>query len=81
MHLPAQLHPAIPISRLVGDVKGVSSHLVTHEIGRFFRWLAGYGAFTVYAADVAIVSDYVHNQAQHHARHTLNPALELPADA
>ena len=80
MHLLARLHPSVSVARLVGEVKGASSHLVTHDLGvPFFRWQSGYGAFTVSTEDVPAVERYILNQKQHHAIGAVEPALE-PAD-
>jgi len=82
VHLLARLHPSIPVARLVAEVKGVSSHLVTHRLSRgaFFRWQSGYGAFTISTDDVPAVERYVLNQRQHHENRALEPRLELAAD-
>ena len=49
LHLLVRLHTTIPIATLVKEVKGSSSHLMSHEIkrGEFFKWQGGYGAFTL----------------------------------
>jgi putative transposase len=82
LHLLARLHPSTPVARLVAEVKGVSSHLVTHRLGpgRLFRWQSGYGAFTVFTEDVPAVESYVLNQKHHHANRVLEPTLELADD-
>jgi len=45
--------------------------------GSFFRWQAGYGAFTISTADVPAVERYVLDQKQQHASRALEPTLEL----
>jgi len=69
VRFPATLAPAI----LVGEVKGTSSHLMTHEVqtGIFFKWQGAYGAFTIRKEDVPIVTNYILNQKTHHAQNTL----------
>ena len=80
MHMLARLHPSVSVARLVGEVKGASSHLVTHDLGvAFFRWQSGYGAFTISTEDVPAVERYVLNQKQHHAFGGLEPTFE-PVD-
>ncbi|TMA30110.1 MAG: hypothetical protein E6J78_00350 [Deltaproteobacteria bacterium] len=32
LHLLTRLHPSTPVARLVAEVKGASSHLVTHRL-------------------------------------------------
>ena len=54
VHLLVRMHPAVSVSDLVKQVKGGSSHLVTHvlRIDHFFKWQGAYGAFTVSKPDV-----------------------------
>jgi REP element-mobilizing transposase RayT len=68
VHLLVRLAPSVAVSQLVGEVKGASSHLMTHEIaiGNEFKWQGGYGAFTVSPRALAKVADYVKNQKAHH---------------
>lgn len=69
VHLLVLLDPAVAVARLVQELKGSSSHLITHEIapGEFFKWQGAYRAFTVSADAVPSVQDYIDNQKQHHA--------------
>jgi putative transposase len=82
LHLLARLHPPVPISRLVAQCKGVSSHLVNRHLLRAgrFQWQQGYGAFTIAANDLPAVERYVLDQKQHHARQALHSELELPTE-
>ena len=82
LHLLARLHPSMSVARLVAEVKGISSHLVTHRLApaSFFRWQSGYGAFTVSSDDVPAVERYVLNQRLHHANQVLEPSLEISGD-
>jgi putative transposase len=74
VRFPATLSPAL----LIGDVKGASSHLMTHEAApdTFFKWQGAYGAFTIRKDDVPIVSAYIANQKTHHANNTLTAEWE-----
>ena len=49
VHVLAQFHTTTAIATLVKEMKGASSHLVTHETkkGHFFKWQGAYGAFTL----------------------------------
>jgi len=69
VHLLARLHTTVAVATLAKEVKGSSSHLVTHVItpDSFFKWQGAYGAFTVWKADVPVVKAYIENQRRHHA--------------
>jgi REP element-mobilizing transposase RayT len=78
VHLLSRLHPSIPVARLAAEVKGSSSHAVTHLLARGsrFRWQRGYGAFSVSLNDVPAVERYVREQKLHHALRAIEPGLE-----
>jgi REP element-mobilizing transposase RayT len=67
------LSTGIEVRKLMKDVKGASSFLVSHELTPdvFFRWQTGYGAFTVSHKDVPAVKAYIKNQKTHHANRIL----------
>jgi REP element-mobilizing transposase RayT len=69
VHMLVRFPATIAVATLVKELKGASSHLVTHVIapGEFFKWQGGYGAFTIAKSDVGRVTDYIRNQKQHHA--------------
>ena len=68
VHVVVQFPPVVAISYLVQQVKGASSHLVSHEIAprTEFKWGGGYGAFTIARDDVPAVVEYVRGQKEHH---------------
>jgi hypothetical protein len=72
---PANVTPSV----LVGEVKGASSHLVSHEInpGIFFKWQGAYEAFTVSKNALPAVAAYVENQRAHHLQNSLVPEWEV----
>ena len=78
VHLLIRLHTTVAVADLLKDVKGASSHLVTHVItpGEFFKWQGAYGAFTLRKEDVPVVKDYIERQKEHHARNELWPEWE-----
>ena len=90
VHLLVRLHTTVTVATLVKEIKGSSSHLVTHEItpGEFFKWQGAYGAFTLRKEDVPVVQAYIENQKQHHAvgsvweewEHTMIPDKDRPGD-
>ena len=69
VHLLVRLPTALAVAALVKEVKGSSSHLVTHEVtpGQFFKWQGGYGAFTRSREEAAAVTAYILHQREHHA--------------
>jgi REP element-mobilizing transposase RayT len=48
IHVLVRFPTTITIHQLAGQMKGSSSHLVTHQLGHtYFRWQGCYGAFTL----------------------------------
>lgn len=82
VHVLVQFVSTVTIAQLVGELKGASSHLVTHMVqpGAFFKWQRGCGAFTLSKRSVPQVQAYVRNQKQHHHTNTLLHAFEPAAD-
>jgi REP-associated tyrosine transposase len=78
VHLLVELSTGVEVRKLMKEVKGASSFLVSHELTPdvFFRWQTGYGAFTVSHKDVPRVKAYINNQKIHHAHRTLIPEWE-----
>jgi REP element-mobilizing transposase RayT len=79
VHLLTGFPPTVNISDLIKQVKGSSSHLVTHKIkpGEFFKWQGSYGAFTVSHDAIDQVANYIRNQAIHHQQKSMIPTWEL----
>ncbi len=78
VHLLTRFHTTTAIATLVKEVKGMSSHLVTHAImpESFFKWQGAYGAFTIRKSEVPTVKAYIENQKRRHAANHLLPELE-----
>jgi putative transposase len=78
VHFLVRIPLTTSIADLAHDVKGASSHLVTHklapELG--FKWQGSYGAFSVSGYHVHKVANYIRNQAAHHAENTTIPQFE-----
>ena len=80
LRVPATRGPA----SIAHDMKGASSHFVTHAPGGDpgFRWQAGYAVFSVSPHDADSVIKYIKCQAQHHKDRTDEfGAWELPPSA
>ena len=80
VHVLAQLHPTIAVATLIKDLKGASSHLITHQVAGtdFFKWQGGYGAFTLRREDIPTVVQYIRRQKEHHAANKVRADWELP---
>jgi len=72
LHLLVRLHTTVAVATLVKEVKGSSSHLITHQVApdKFFKWQGAYGAFTLAKDAVQRVSEYIERQCEHHANQT-----------
>jgi REP element-mobilizing transposase RayT len=73
VHLLAGTPPTLCVSDLIKNVKGSSSHLISHKIkpGEFFKWQGSYGAFTVSHNNIAAVANYVRNQSFYHQNESI----------
>jgi putative transposase len=82
VHLLVKLNPAVAVADLIREIKGSSSHLVTHEIqpGEFFKWQGAYRAFSVRKLEVDTIGRYIQNQKEHHRTQALNIEWEEPAE-
>ena len=78
VHLLVKLYSTISVADLVKELKGASSHLITHEIepGEFFKWQGSYGAVSVNPEEIYAVEQYIAHQKQHHAETNLILAWE-----
>jgi putative transposase len=78
VHVLCRYPATIAIAELVKQLKGSTSHMVTHALrtGETFKWQGGYGAFSVSRKGVPFVRAYVLDQERHHRGGTLLPALE-----
>ena len=81
IHVVASVPPTIAIATFVGQIKGASSHFVSHTwplSHASFEWQRSYGLLTISESHVPVVVDYVRNQAFRHsgADHQLQQRLE-----
>jgi putative transposase len=82
VHLIVEFPPTLSISNLVKQLKGSTSHLITHEVqpGETFKWQGSYGAFSLSKRSLPAARDYVLRQEEHHRNGTLLKALERTGD-
>lgn len=73
VHLLVRYPPTVAIATLIKQVKGSSSHFITHELrpNQFFKWQGAYGAFSVSPSGLDTVAHYIRNQEQHHSTQRL----------
>src|SRR5579862_644558 len=78
VHLLLQCGPQIDLSRLMKQIKGLSSAMVNemHGTRHAFRWQDGYYAATVTPSHLPKIRAYVENQKEHHQNNTTSPAWE-----
>ncbi|KAF3888604.1 MULTISPECIES: IS200/IS605 family transposase [Nostocales] len=83
IHLLVRFPTTLNIAQLIKQIKGSSSHFVTHEInpGKFFKWQGGYGAFTVSHNGIDNIADYIRNQPLHHKKKSIVSDWELTPTA
>lgn len=82
VHLLVRIPTTLPLATLVKQLKGTTSHLVTHTLApdRRFKWQGGYGAFTVSRWDLPRIEQYIRHQRKHHSRGRLSRSLEAICD-
>jgi REP element-mobilizing transposase RayT len=78
VHLLVRVSQTVSVAEFVSEVKGGSSHFVTHQLlpGSLFKWQGAYGAFTVSRDQVEPVRRYIEQQREHHAMQSVIPAWE-----
>ena len=66
IHILSALSKNVALSELIGRIKGSSSKRLKEKGSHGFAWQNGYGAFSVSESQVAAVTAYIANQAEHH---------------
>jgi REP element-mobilizing transposase RayT len=79
VHVLVEIPSSVSVAALVKQLKGVSSHLVTHGSGESspFKWQGGYGAFTLSGDDIPACRRYIEDQERHHGTGEFDPEREL----
>ena len=72
LHFFVGLNPAQSISDMLRIVKSESSLWINDErlTKSKFNWQDGYGAFSHSVSQINHVMQYIHNQQEHHRKHT-----------
>jgi REP element-mobilizing transposase RayT len=78
VHLAVKLPSTVEYSRLMNQIKGVSSHFVHDQFAGHegFKWQAGYGAYSIDPDHLDVVISYINNQKVHHTNNTLRSKWE-----
>ncbi len=78
VHLLFRLSRTMAFSDAVKAIKTESSKWMKAERGvADFAWQAGYGAFSVSASQVDVVTRYIRNQAVHHGKRSFQDEFRL----
>ena len=81
VHLVASVPPKIALSTFVGQVKGNSSHFVTHVLqADSFAWQAEYAVLSFDRRSLKGITEYVLNQKTHHTDGSVHSMLERAGD-
>jgi putative transposase len=79
VHLVVSVPPKLALAGFIGQVKGSSSHFMTHERAQDFAWQGEYGVVSCGERQLGYVARYVQDQPRHHADRTLIAELESTA--
>lgn len=68
VHVLVRIPAKHSVSKVVQSLKGASSHWMNEEVMNFghFAWQDGYAAFSVSKSNIAMVSEYIRGQREHH---------------
>lgn len=67
VHALLAIPPKLSVATIVCKLKANSSKWM-NESGHLFAWQEGYGVFSVSMSNLAVVSDYIGRQEEHHRK-------------
>lgn len=78
IHLATTIPPKHSLAKVIGEVKGGSSHFVNHVVkpDHEFYWQSEYGVLSFGERNLATIVRYIHNQKQHHTNGNIQKELE-----
>jgi putative transposase len=78
VHLAVTIPPKHALSKVIGEIKGNSSHAVNYMIkpGFNFSWQEEYGVFSFGEKTLPSIVHYIQTQKQHHAENTIQAYME-----
>ena len=70
LHIFTHIHPTIPVSSLIKDIKLASSDMIKRNrlFDHFEGWQKGYGAFSVNYSSKDKLIEYIKSQQEHHQK-------------
>ena len=78
VHLAVTIPPKHALSKVIGEIKGNSSHAVNQVIKPRlnFSWQEEYGVFSFGEKSLPRIVHYIQTQKQHHAENTIQAYME-----
>ncbi|MBI4788734.1 MAG: IS200/IS605 family transposase [Chloroflexi bacterium] len=78
LHVLLGLTPSILVADVAKNLKGASSHFITHDSGleETLYWQDGYGVMTIRQAEIPRVVRYIQNQKEYHRTGKMSELLE-----
>lgn len=72
LHIFFGMRPTQSLSDLMQDIKGGSSQWINNQkfLNSRFEWQQGFGALSYSKSQASNVIAYIHNQEEHHKKHT-----------
>ena len=70
VHMLVRIRPVHSSAEIARVVKANSSRWVLEKWDSKFAWQSGYGVFSVSESNVAAVTKYIAEQAEHHQKHS-----------
>jgi putative transposase len=70
VHMLVRVRPIHSAAEIARVVKTNSSRWVREKFDPEFAWQTGYGVFSVSESNIAAVTKYIAEQAQHHQKHS-----------
>jgi REP element-mobilizing transposase RayT len=83
VHVAVSIPPRLALSDFVGQLKGGSTHWVTHLSvhAQPFAWQQDYGALSFGKQALPKVVEYIHAQPDRHRTQQVSPAMERTEEA
>jgi putative transposase len=78
IHVVISIPPKLSIAKLIGQLKGASSHRVNEIFvsNQSFAWQAEYGVFSFSEKSLSKIVGYVKNQKKHHTENDIMDDME-----